>query len=101
METDWKTKLTSRKWWMAVVTAAAALVAAVSGYAAEDAVVQAVGVVCAVACATVYQLVEGRVDVARIEADQTVTTKTVTASASDKATVQAVMGTTAEAKAEE
>ena len=65
MTIDWKRKLTSRKFWMAIVAFITPLLLAFG--VAEDSVTQAVAIVMAGADVLAYILAEGMVDANRTE----------------------------------
>lgn len=83
----------SRKFWMALGAALASVATSIHGFSSGNETVAMVGIICATASAAIYAAVEAYTDGQSLKANATVTTKTVTATASDKATVQAVMGT--------
>lgn len=63
MKIDWKKKLTSRKFWMAVVAFITPLLLAFG--VAEDAVTQVVAIIMAGADVVTYIIAEGLVDAAK------------------------------------
>lgn len=63
MKIDWKTKLTSRKFWVAVTSFVSMMVVAIGGTA--DEAVQITGLVMAGATALAYLIAEGLVDSSR------------------------------------
>lgn len=83
----------SRKLWVAVGAALASIATSVHGFNTNNEAVAMVGIVCATVSAAIYAAVEAYTDAAALKADSTVTTKAISATTSDKATVQAVMGT--------
>lgn len=90
---DIKVKLTSRKFWMATAAALASIGTSIAGLATDNTAVATTGLVCTIASAAIYQAAEAYVDGKGAASEQTinqiVTTKQVTATTSDKATVQA------------
>lgn len=101
---DWKTKLTSRKFWMATAAGLASIGTSIAGLATDNTAVATTGLVCTITSAAIYQAAEAYVDGKGAASEQTinqvVTTKQVTATTSDKATVQAALAP-AEIKAAE
>jgi len=85
-------KLMSRKFWLACAAFLASIGMSIANVGGNDVLV-AVGAVCAALSAGIYAACEAYVDAASAGANGTQTVKTVAASATDKATVQAVMGT--------
>lgn len=65
---NWKQKLTSRKFWAAVVGFVSSILAAV-GYG-ENTVVRATGIIMAVASLIAYIVGEGLVDAARVTSER-------------------------------
>lgn len=92
-------KLSSRKFWIALAAFLASVGTSISGIATDNAAVATTGIVCTVLSAAIYQAAESYVDGKSAGSEQTinqvVTTKQVTASSTDKATVQQVLGTEA------
>lgn len=90
-----KTKLTSRKFWMALAAALASIGTSVAGLAIDNTAVATTGLVCTIVSAAIYAAAEAYVDGKSAASTQTlnqiVTTKQVTATSADKATVQAVL----------
>lgn len=88
-----KLKLSSRKFWFAVAAFLGSIGTGVAGLATANETLAAIGVVCAMLSSAIYAAAEAYVDGARLASDVTYTQKQVTATATDKATVQQVMGT--------
>lgn len=90
-----KDKLTSRKFWMALAAALASIGTSVAGLAIDNTAVATTGLVCTIVSAAIYAAAEAYVDGKSAASNQTVnqivTTKQVTATSADKATVQAVL----------
>ena len=88
-------KLGSRKFWMATAAALASIGASITGLATDNATIATTGLVCTMASAAIYAASEAYVDGQSAKSAQTinqiVTTKQVTATTSDKATVQAAL----------
>lgn len=91
-------KLTSRKFWLAIAAFLASAGSAVGGMATGNDTLAGAGVVCCAISAGIYAFAEAYVDGERAKANSTTTTKTVTAQATDKATVQAALGTAEKAE---
>ncbi len=90
---DLKQKLASRKFWLAIAAFLGSVGSSIAGIATQNDVLAAFGVMCATLSAGIYAAAEAYVDGARLNSDVTYTNKQVTATATDKATVQQVMGT--------
>lgn len=90
-----KQKLASRKFWLALAAFLGSVGSSIAGIATQNETLAAFGVLCATLSAGIYAAAEAYVDSARLQADVTYTQKQVTATATDKATVQQVMGTEA------
>lgn len=92
-----KQKLTSRKFWLAAAAALASIATSIASFATDNTSLAATGMVCAMLSAAIYAAAEAYVDGKSAGSEQTinqvVTTKQVTASSTDKATVQQVLGT--------
>lgn len=90
---DWKTKLGSRKFWLAAAAFLISVGTGISGLAIGNTSLAATGAIMAVVGTGIYQAAEAYVDGKSAGSAQTinqiVTTKQVTATTSDKATVQA------------
>ena len=95
---DLKTKLTSRKFWIAVAAALASIGGSVAGIATDNTALTATGMVCTMLSAAIYAAAEAYVDGKSAASAQTinqvVTTKQVTATTNDKATVVAALAPT-------
>ncbi len=87
-----KSKLTSRKFWMAAAAALASIGTSIGGLAQADAKVACFGVVCLIISQAIYSFCEAYVDAASINANTTTTTVTAT-------TVPAITSTAAEEEA--
>lgn len=59
---DWKRKLSSRKFWLAVAAALASIGASVAGITGGNETVATVGIICTVASAAIYAGCEAYVD---------------------------------------
>ena len=92
---DMKTKLASRKFWLAIAAALASIGGSVAGIATDNTALTTTGLVCTIVSAAIYAAAEAYVDGKSAGSEQTinqvVTTKQVTASSTDKATVQAAL----------
>lgn len=95
---DMKTKLTSRKFWLAIAAALASIGGSVAGIATDNTALTTTGLVCTIVSAAIYAAAEAYVDGKSVASEQTVnqimTTKQVTATSTDKATVQAALAPT-------
>ena len=95
-------KLTSRKFWIAVAVALASIGSGIAGIATSNDFLMGAGLFCTILAAAIYQACEAYVDGKSVASEQTVnqimTTKQVTATSTDKATVQAALAPAAEAK---
>lgn len=96
---DWKAKFTSRTWWVAVLAAAGSLYTAITGLDADQELTAAVATIATAVIGASYIIGEKWLDGKRVKVEEvkagsetTVTTKTVTATATDRDTVKAVMG---------
>ena len=92
---DLKQKLGSRKFWLALAAFLGSVGGSTAGIATSNDALVAFGVACATLSSGIYAAAEAYVDGARLNADVTYTQKQVTATATDKATGQQVMGTDA------
>lgn len=95
-----ESKLTSRKFWVAVAAALASIGTSIGGIATDNANIVCFGVVCLIVSQAIYSFCEAYVDTASIKANTTTTTIT----ASTTPTIQAVKketSTTASATKEE
>ena len=88
---DMKTKLTSRKFWLAIAAALASIGGSVAGIATDNAALTTTGMVCTMLAAAIYAAAEAYVDGKSVASNVTYTTKQVTATSTDKATVQAAL----------
>ena len=59
---DWKTKLSSRKFWISVAAMLASIATSISGIATADQTVTIIGTVCGIASAAIYEFCEAWVD---------------------------------------
>lgn len=71
---DWKSKLTSRKFWVAIVTFITSIITAFG--ASDSAVAQVTGIIMAGAAAIAYIIGEGLVDAAKQKTDTSTAEKT-------------------------
>lgn len=81
-----ESKLTSRKFWVAVAAALASIGTSIGGIATDNANIVCFGVVCLIVSQAIYSFCEAYVDTASIKANTTTTTIT----ASTTPTIQAV-----------
>lgn len=88
---DIMSKLSSRKFWIAVAAALASIGTSIGGLATGNAEVATFGVVCLIVSQAIYSFCEAYVDGASIKA-QTKTT-TITATTSNASTVATLAGT--------
>lgn len=88
-------KLTSRKFWLAIAAALASIGGSIAGIATDNTALVTTGLVCTMLSAAIYAAAEAYIDGKSVASNVTVTNKNITASASDKATVQQVLGTDA------
>lgn len=89
-------KLSSRKFWMAVAAFLASIGTSIGAFATNNEIVAAVGVICAMLSAAIYAAAEAYTDAASIKSNQTVTTTTKTISATSsnaKETVEKLLVT--------
>ena len=91
-------KLTSRMFWIAVAAALASIGGSVAGIATDNTALTTAGMVCTMLSAAIYAAAEAYVDGKSAASAQTinqvVTTKQVTATTNDKATVVAALAPT-------
>ena len=90
------TKLSSRKFWLAVAAFLASIGASIKALTTDDGIVAAVGIICAVFSAAIYAAVEAYVDGQRLQSNanvtSTTTTKTISATSSNaKETVEKLL----------
>lgn len=95
---DWKTKLTSRKFWLAAAAFLASLGTGITGLATDNTALTTTGLVCTMLSAAIYAACESYVDGKSAASSMTVTNKQVTATSTDKATVQAALAPAEAAK---
>lgn len=62
---DWKTKLSSRKFWVSVAAMLASIATSISGIATANQTVTVIGTVCGIASAAIYAFCEAWVDSTR------------------------------------
>ena len=74
-------KLSSRKFWMAVAAFLASIGTSIEAFATSNEPVAAVGIVCAILSAAIYAAAEAYVDGQRLQSNVTSTTTTKTISA--------------------
>lgn len=84
-------KLTSRKFLLALAAALASIGTSIAGFATDNAAVATTGMVCTMLSAAIYAAAEAYVDGKSVASNVTYTTKQVTATSTDKATVQAAL----------
>lgn len=60
--TDWKDKLTSRKFWICVAAFLGSIAASISGIATSNQTITTIGLVCGVLSAAIYAFCEAWVD---------------------------------------
>lgn len=60
--TDWRDKLTSRKFWICVAAFLGSIAASISGIATSNQTITAIGLVCGVLSAAIYAFCEAWVD---------------------------------------
>ncbi|MEG0015732.1 MAG: hypothetical protein RSB04_11795 [Gordonibacter sp.] len=88
-----KTKITSRKFLLALAAGLASIGGSIAGIATDNTALTTTGLVCTMISAAIYAAAEAYVDGQSARSQQTinqiVTTKQVSATTSDKATVQA------------
>lgn len=91
-------KLTSRKFWIATAAALASIGGSIAGLATDNTAMATTGMVCTMLSAAIYAAAEAYVDGKSAASAQTinqvVTTKQVTATTNDKATVVAALAPT-------
>ncbi|MEG2533549.1 MAG: hypothetical protein RSB04_11115 [Gordonibacter sp.] len=90
---DWKTKITSRKFLLALAAGLASIGGSIAGIATDNTALTTTGLVCTMISAAIYAAAEAYVDGKSVASMQTVnqivTTKQVSATSYDNATVQA------------
>ena len=59
---DWKTKLSSRKFWISVAAMLGSIATSITGIATSDQTVTIIGTVCGIASAAIYAFCEAWVD---------------------------------------
>lgn len=84
-------KLKSRKLWLAIAAFLVSVGTGISGIVVGNYDLTVAGAIMAVVGAGIYQACEAAVDAASVKS--TTTTKSITATATDKVTVQQVLGT--------
>lgn len=91
--------LTSSKFWVCTAAGLAAVATCIEGLNTDNPALAGFCVFCTVASAGLYGYFRMKTDTAAINADTTTTTKTVSASSSDKATVSAALTSGSDTKA--
>ena len=89
-------KLKSRKFWMAAAAGRAAIGTSIAGFATDNEAVATTGLVCTMLSAAIYAAAEAYVDGKSAASNMTYTTKQVTATSTDKETVQAALAPAAQ-----
>lgn len=89
---DLKSKLLSRKFWLAAAAFLGSIGSTVAGTATDNQALASVGVVCAMLSAAIYAAAESYVDASAQKANVTYTEKNVSATASDRAIVAKTLG---------
>ena len=84
-------KLKSRKFWMAAAAGLASIGTSIAGFATDNEAVATTGLVCTMLSAAIYAAAEAYVDGKSAASNMTYTTKQVTATSTDKETVQAAL----------
>ena len=84
-------KLKSRKFWVAVAAALASIGGSIAGVATDNTALVTTGLVCTMLSAAIYAAAEAYVDAKTPASSVTYTTKQVTATSTDKETVQAAL----------
>lgn len=86
-----KSKLTSRKFWMAAAAFLASIGSSIAGFATGNETLAWVGILCTTLSAAIYAASEAYVDAASVESSQSITTTNVTATANSKETVDKLL----------
>ena len=94
-------KLKSRKFWMAAAAGLASIGTSIAGFATDNEAVATTGLVCTMLSAAIYAAAEAYVDGKSAASNMTYTTKQVTATSTDKATVQAALAPAQDAQQKE
>ena len=89
-------KLKSRKFWMAAAAGLASIGTSLAGFATDHEAVATTGLVCTMLSAAIYAAAEAYVDGKSAASNMTYTTKQVTATSTDKETVQAALAPAAQ-----
>ena len=89
-------KLKSRKFWMAAAAGLASIGTSIAGFATDNEAVATTGLVCTMLSAAIYAAAEAYVDGKSAASNMTYTTKQVTATSTDKETVQAALAPAAQ-----
>lgn len=84
-------KLTSRKFWISVAAFLASIATSIAGLAIAEPTIATAGVICGVVSCAIYAACEAYVDGANVSANGTSTTKTITATSTSNAVVQAAL----------
>ena len=89
-------KLKSRKFWMAAAAGLASIGTSIAGFATDNEAVATTGLVCTMLSAAIYAAAEAYVDGKSAASNMTYTPKQVTATSTDKETVQAALAPAAQ-----
>lgn len=89
-------KLKNRKFWMAAAAGLASIGTSIAGFATDNEAVATTGLVCTMLSAAIYAAAEAYVDGKSAASNMTYTTKQVTATSTDKETVQAALAPAAQ-----
>ena len=89
-------KLKSGKFWMAAAAGLASIGTSIAGFATDNEAVATTGLVCTMLSAAIYAAAEAYVDGKSAASNMTYTTKQVTATSTDKETVQAALAPAAQ-----
>lgn len=87
-------KLTSRKFWIAVAAGLGSIGTSIAGLATDNEVVVVTGIICATASAAIYAAAEAYVDGASVKSSTSETVTTVTATSTSKEGVDKVLAVT-------
>lgn len=98
---NWQAKLTSRKFWLAAAAFLASLGTGITGIATDNTALTTAGLVCTMLSAAIYAACESYVDGKSAASTVTYTTKQVTATSTDKETVQAALAPAQDAQPKE
>lgn len=92
-----KSKLTSRKFWIAAAAFLASIGSSITGLAIQNEVIAGIGITCTVASAAIYAAAEAYVDGKAVASSTTVTETKVSASATGSAANDLIAATIAPA----